>query len=69
MKFYQSTQSKTMFESATPDDETIGLDDLHKPEENAVKLFCKDDSDALIMGGISGTGKTYTSKRLGKALV
>lgn len=51
MPFYQSIKSMTRFESVTPDDEAIGLDDFHKPEENVVRLFSEDDADALVMGG------------------
>lgn len=68
MTFYQSTISGTRFEAVTPDDEEVGLENFHEPEERAVRSFSKDDADVLVMGGISGTGKTYTLKRLGQAL-
>ncbi len=58
--YYQAAISKTKFSSDEPDPESIGLDDFHKPEEEAVLDFAGSKDEILVMGGLSGVGKTHT---------
>jgi hypothetical protein len=57
--YYQATVSKTIFypEDADPDD--CGLDDYKRSEVEAVRDFIHSESNLLVVGGISGAGKSH----------
>ncbi|MDD3861958.1 MAG: hypothetical protein PHP74_03675 [Candidatus Gracilibacteria bacterium] len=62
--YYQTTVSKTIFypEDADPDD--YGLEDYRKDEVRAVRDFVRSESNLLIIGGVSASGKTHLSHRI-----
>lgn len=64
-EFYlQASVSKTRFTPQTPDSEDVGIMDYRRVEIEAIRAFVLGSMDILIMGGFSGTGKTYTLKHL-----
>lgn len=66
--YYQATKSGTKFESVEPDPESMGLTAYNEPQEEAARAFSKGSEDILVMGGISGSGKSYAMKRLAREL-
>ena len=62
--YYQATESRTKFESAEPDPESVGLDDFHRKTEERVASFVEGPEGILVMGAAAGVGKTHALRRM-----
>ena len=56
---YKALTSGTEFDAEPPDSEEFGLADIHREQRQAILDLQGNDTNILIMGGMSGIGKTH----------
>lgn len=65
--FYKTKKSKTVFHAEESDPEDIGLADYRAMERQKVLDFLQGDSRIMVIGGVSGTSKSFMLGQMAKS--